>query len=126
MLFFAAVFFLSSCGSSEPKAPETSEPEQKQVPADVDYDEMAEGFCKCMQPMYEFQKEVMKLMGEGKEEEVKAMKDEAMKIQSEGQACVEALEKKYGVVEGEENEAKATAALQKACPEIVALMNGEE
>ena len=54
------------------------------------------------------------------------MKDEAMKVQSDGAACVAALEEKYGVVEGEENEAKATAALQKACPEIVALMNGEE
>lgn len=66
----------------------------------------------------------MALMAEGNEDNIMAMQDEAMKIQGDGEACVEALEAKYGVIEGPEMEEKATQALRKACPDFMAMMEG--
>ena len=113
------------CGDAAPKTTgedvETSE-QSNAVPAEMDFDKMAEGFCNCMRPMFAFQQKVFKLAEEGKEDEIESFRDEAMKVQQDGESCIAALEAKYGVVEGVENETKATEALKKACPDIMDLM----
>ncbi len=124
-LLLAATWLQFGCGSSESKVTEaeteTAEVEP-QAARDIDYDEMANEFCACMRPMFEFQEKVMQLAGEGKNNEIEAMRDQAMKVQADGETCVTSLEEKYGIVEGKENEAKATAALEKTCPDIMAVM----
>jgi len=126
LLLLTATFMQFGCGSSEPETtetePTTTEPK---VAGDIDYDAMAVEFCACMKPMFEFQEKIMKLAQEGKNDEIEALRDEALKVQTDGQTCVMAIESKYGVVEGDENEAKATAALEKVCPDIMAMMGAE-
>ena len=91
---------------------------------DIDYDEMAVEFCQCMEPMFEFQNKLMKVLEKGDQAGVEAMRDEAMQVQKDGETCILALEAKYGVVEGPEAEEKATKALEKACPEFMEMMEG--
>ena len=119
MLLLVCSALLLGCGSNEPKA---AEEETSTTGQAVDYDEMAKGFCACMRPMFEFQEKVMKLAEEGKNEEIEALRDQALQVQQDGESCITALEAKFGVVEGAEAEAKATAALEKACPDIMGLM----
>ncbi len=112
------------CGDAAPKTDgeNTDTPENTTGSTEMDFDKMAEGFCSCMRPMFEFQQKVFKLAEEGKEDEIESLRDEAMSVQQEGESCISALEAEYGVVEGVENETKATEALKKACPDIMALM----
>ena len=86
------------------------------------YEAFADDLCVCMTPMADFQKEITKMFDEGKQDSVMAMMAKGQKIDEDGQACIAALEKKHGVIEGEEAENKAMDALRKVCPEIVALM----
>lgn len=58
----------------------------------------------------------------GQQDSVMAMMAKGQKIDEDGQACIAALEKKHGKIEGEEAENKAMDALRKVCPDIVALM----
>ena len=119
LMGFGLLFF--SCKGGEPTADE-GEVKTTTAAKNIDYDEMAEGFCKCMTPMFDFQNKLMMLLEEGNQEAVEALRDEAMQVQKDGESCILALEAKYGVVEGVEEEEKATKALEKACPEIMALM----
>ena len=89
----------------------------------IDYDAMAKDLCACMTPMMDFQNKLMALLAEGKEDEIMAMQEDALAIQQEGEACVDALEAKYGVV-GPEQEEEATEALRKACPEFMEMVEG--
>ncbi len=86
------------------------------------YDAFAEDFCVCMKPMADFQKEFMAMMEEGRQEDMMAMLEKSQQIDQDGQACMAELEKKHGLIEGEEAEAKAMEALRKACPDIIAMM----
>lgn len=108
----ATLTIAMACSSGDSKKKET------------DYDAMAKDLCTCLKPMFDFQQDLLNMVIEGKDEEVMGMRDRAMQIEAEGETCVRALEAKYGIIEGEEHEAKATEALRKACPEIVALMEG--
>ncbi len=131
LFLLATVGLQFGCGSSEPESAgteagaETTAEAEPQAEGDIDYDEMAEDFCVCMRPMFEFQEKVMKLAAEGNNSEIEALREDAMKVQADGEACVTKLEEKYGAVEGEEKEAKATAALEKVCPDIMAMMGAE-
>ena len=86
------------------------------------YEAFADDLCVCMTPMADFQKEITKMFDEGKQDSVMAMMAKGQKIDEDGQACIAALEKKHGVIEGEEAENKAMDALRKVCPDIVAMM----
>lgn len=108
------------CGDAAPKT--DGEGANASDSKEMNFDEMAEGFCTCMRPMFEFQQKVFQLAEEGKEDEIEAFREQAMQVQQDGENCIAALEAKYGVVEGAENEAKATEALKKACPDIMDLM----
>ena len=120
MLLMVASALLLGCGGSEPKAAEGEA--ITTAGQAIDYDKMAEGFCTCMRPMFEFQEKVMKLAEEGKNDEIEVLRDQAMQVQKDGESCITALEARFGVVEGAEAEAKATAALEKACPDIMGMM----
>jgi hypothetical protein len=86
------------------------------------YDSLAKDLCTCMRPMAELQQKFMKLAEEGNQEGAMALMSEAMAADSIGQACLQNLEKTHGIVEGEDEEAKAMEALKKACPDVVAIM----
>jgi hypothetical protein len=75
-----------------------------------------------MRPMADFQKELTALFESGNQDSVMQMMAKGQKIDSDGQACIAALEKKHGVIEGEAEENKAMDALRKVCPDIVAMM----
>ena len=123
LLMLAAGLVQFGCGSSEPKTDDDEATDTETVVSgDIDYDVMAKDFCTCMRPMYEFQEKVMQLVAEGKNDEVEALRSEAEKVQSDGEICVAELEAKYGIVEGAEQEEKATKALERACPDIMAMM----
>ena len=80
------------------------------------YDLFAEDLCTCMKPMAELQKKLMALTESGDQAGMMSLFDEASKVDEEGQACIMALEKKHGVIQGPEEEAKAEEAMRKACP----------
>ena len=86
------------------------------------YEDFADDLCKCMTPMANFQKEITAMFEGGQQDSVMAMMAKGQKIDEDGQACIAALEKTHGKIEGEEAENKAMDALRKVCPEIVALM----
>lgn len=86
------------------------------------YEAFAEDLCACMKPMADFQNQITKMVEGGKQDEIMTMLEQGQKIDEDGQACIAALEKKHGVIEGEEAENKAMEALRKVCPDIVAMM----
>lgn len=86
------------------------------------YEEFADDLCVCMTPMANFQKEITAMFESGQQDSVMAMMAKGQKIDEDGQACIAALEKEHGKIEGEEAENKAMDALRKVCPDIVALM----
>lgn len=119
-----SLIFLIGCGGSESNTSTTSE----EAPAttasgEIDFDGMAAELCVCMTPMMDLQEKLMELLAAGDQDAIMAMQEEALKVQQNGEACVEAMEAKYGVVEGPEAEAKATEALRKACPDFMAMMD---
>lgn len=130
ILTLLTLIFAASCGKSEPQDTAAADgsmaaaEEAVTATGDIDYDGMAEDLCVCLRPMFDFQNELIQLLGEGDEEKIMAMSDRATKIQIEGEACVGAIEAKYGIIEGPEKEALATEALRKACPDIVDMMEG--
>ncbi len=93
-----------------------------------DYKGLADGLCACLAPMAEFQKTLEDaLKAPENEEEFQSMMAEMESIMAEGQNCIKALEEKFGVVEGEEDFAKAEEAFRKACPEIAEFLSqGQE
>lgn len=86
------------------------------------YEAFAEDLCKCMTPMADFQKEVTAMMQSGQQDSLMAMMAKGQKIDEEGQACIAALEKKHGHIQGEVEENKVMDALRKICPDLVAMM----
>lgn len=91
----------------------------------TNYDQMAKDLCSCMRPLAEVNEQIKSLVKEGKTSEVAELFTEVEKIASEGEACAQSLEEKYGMVEGE-SEQKATAALKKNCPDIAQMLEQSE
>jgi len=91
----------------------------------TNYDQMAKDLCSCMRPLADVNEKIKGLVQEGKTNEVAALFAEVEKIASEGEACAQSLEEKYGMVEGE-SEVKATAALKKNCPDIAQMLEQSE
>lgn len=104
-LFVAVAILAASCAPKKDK-----------------YEAFADDLCVCMKPMADFQKEITAMFESGQQDSVMAMLAKGQKIDEDGQACIAALEKKHGTIEGEEAENKAMEALRKVCPEIVAMM----
>lgn len=104
-LFLAVAVLAASCAPKKDK-----------------YEAFADDLCVCMKPMADFQKQITAMFETGQQDSVMAMMAQGQKIDKDGQACIAALEKKHGVIEGEEAENKAMDALRKVCPDIVAMM----
>jgi len=90
-----------------------------------DYDQMAKDLCGCMRPLADVNEQIKALVAAGKTTEVSALFAQVEAIAKEGETCANALELKYGVVEGDA-EAKASAALKKHCPTIAAMLEQSE
>ena len=69
------------------------------APKKEKYEAFAEDLCTCMKPMADFQNEISKMFDEGKQDQVMAMMAKGQQIDSIGQTCIAALEKKHGVIE---------------------------
>ena len=108
-LILIFILGLTACGDSKPK---------------VDYNGMAKELCTCMQPLANLYQEVIEAANQQDTARMEALVVEFEKISNQGELCAEHLEKKYGDFAGPEEEAKAKAAMQKACPHIVEMMEG--
>lgn len=112
-----ALLMTFSCGNEA----NTDDKNSDTAGAELDYDGMAQALCACMTPLMEVQEKVLELSAEGKTDEIQELLSDIEKLSEEGDKCVAKLEAKYGVVEGE-NEQKANAAFQKACPRIANML----
>ncbi len=86
---------------------------------------MAIDLCQCMRPLADMNKEIKRLVEEGKTSEVAALFSEVEKLATEGENCANALEDKYGIVD-KKSEDKASAALKKHCPDIAEMLEQTE
>ena len=92
----------------------------------TDYDEMAKELCDCMNPLVEMNEEIQALTQAGDTEAVGAMFAELEGKFAEGEKCATGLQGKYGDMDTPEEEAKAKAAIRKACPKVADMMNQSE
>lgn len=92
----------------------------------TDYDEMAKELCDCMNPLVEMNEEIQALTKAGDTEAVGAMFAELEGKFAEGEKCATDLETKYGAMNTPEQEAKAKAAIRKACPKVADMMDQSE
>ena len=90
------------------------------------YEAFAIDLCACFRPMVDIQKDITDLIERGNQDSLLIIIDKVQKIDEDGQACVAALEKKYVVIQGEEEEIKAVKALRRVCPDIAAMMEEVE
>lgn len=114
LLFCSTTLFFSCVDEGNSSKDKTA---QKRI----DYDAMAQELCICMTPLMDIQQKITALSAEGKTDEIQDLLSNIEKISENGDECVAMLEAKYGVVENE-NEAKANAAFQKACPKIASML----
>ena len=89
------------------------------------YDQMAVDLCGCMRPLADVNQKIKQLINEGKTSEAAALFEEVEKVSTKGEACANALEEKYGIVD-EKGERKASAALKKHCPDIAKMLEQTE
>lgn len=120
-LFASLLFALPACNNASTnegdKSPETTA-------ATTDFEGMANGLCECLRPLADMQGTVEALLAKQDTTALNAMLPELQEISSRTEACVQALEAKYGVVTGED-EAKADAAFSKVCPDIARMLSGQ-
>jgi len=92
----------------------------------TDYDAMAKELCDCMNPLVEMNEEIQELTKAGDTEAVGEMFAELEAKFAEGEQCALSLEEKYGDMNTPEQDAKAKAAIKKACPKVAAMMDQSE
>ena len=105
LLLFVFLFFLSC--------------QQKEVASD--YTEIAKVQCKCMRPVLDMNKKAQSLMQQGRSEEVQVLFSQMEMLSNESDACIKALEIKYGAIDGLRQE-KAEEAMQQQCPDIAQMI----
>ncbi len=69
----------------------------------------------------EFQQELMQRISDNMDEELMGMLERNRQIDEDGRVCIESLEAQYGVIQ-EEDETQLMEAMQKACPDIIKMM----
>ncbi len=102
-LLFAALLFLAGCGSSQ--TPEA----------------MAEGLCRCMQPMAESMTVIKELSAGGEIDRLEEAMTQLDEVAAEVDECMNGLEDQYGEALTAEEEAIREAMMEQ-CPEVVAAM----
>lgn len=91
------------------------------VAANLDYNQVAPEFCKCMMPLVDLNKEIQNLINEGKQEKLAALFTEVEKSSEASETCVEKMETIYGTFTPE-IEQKIRRAMKNNCPEVVAML----
>jgi len=74
-----------------------------------------------MRPVADMNTKAKRLMRQNKMQEVQAIFSQLEKMTEEEDVCIENLEIKYGVIEGEKEE-KANKAMKKHCPDIAQMI----
>ena len=92
----------------------------------TDYDAMAKELCDCMNPLVEMNETIQKLTQAGDTDAVGDMFSKMEAKFTEGEQCALGLQKKYGDMNTPEQEAKAKAAIRKACPKVADMMDQSE
>jgi len=111
---------LFACKSDKKK---TTTPESSNSSLDVN--KVATELCACMQPLIDLNKQIQGLAEAGKTDEISSLITEVERLSTEGEACTERLEAKYGEVKGA-NEKKVEAAMAKTCPEVAKMLSAVE
>ena len=88
----------------------------------LDVNQVATELCACMQPLIDLNKQIQELAEAGKTDEISSLITEVERLSTEGEACTERLEAKYGEVKGT-NEKKVEAAMAKTCPEVAKMLS---
>jgi len=91
----------------------------------LDVNKVATELCACMQPLIDLNKQIQGLAEAGKTDEISSLITEVERLSTEGEACTERLEAKYGEVKGA-NEKKVEAAMAKTCPEVAKMLSAVE
>ncbi len=123
--FFAWVAIaMVACGGQSPEATHAEAVEDapgKADMSDADYDSMADELCACLQPVLELTEALQQKQSEGDEAGMVALLDNLEQIMKTSEACVDNVDQKYHLTT-EEAQQKATEALEKACPDIMAML----
>lgn len=85
------------------------------------YDKMAKELCACMQPLADLNVKLQQAQSTNDQATMQQLFDEVERVANQSGDCANDLEKKYGLVDGDD-EQKATEAMKKACPEIAAIV----
>ncbi|GEM_PF-4679191 len=90
--------------------------------SDADYQNMAQELCDCLQPVLQLTKDLQQKEQEGDEAGMAALLENLESIMNTSSSCVDGVDQKYHVTT-EEQQRKATEAMEKSCPEIMAMLN---
>lgn len=90
---------------------------------ETDYDAMAKELCNCMSPLVEMNEKIQSLTEAGDTEAVGNLFAKMEGEFKKGEQCAMGLEEKYGAMNEPEQEAKAKAAIRKACPKVASMIN---
>ncbi len=89
---------------------------------DADFEAMANELCDCLQPVLQLTRDLQQKQSEGDEAGMAALLDNLENIMKTSEACVDGVDQKYRVTT-EEEQRKATMAMQQSCPDIMAMLN---
>ena len=89
---------------------------------DADFEAMANELCDCLQPVLQLTRDLQQKQSEGDEAGMAALLDNLENIMKPSEACVDGVDQKYRVTT-EEEQRKATMAMQQSCPDIMAMLN---
>lgn len=111
---------LASCGDNGGATGSATKSDNKAL----DYDAMAQELCTCMTPLSDLYKKVMVASEAQDTAKMATLVGDFERLSKEGEACATKLEQKYGNMDDPNITEKARAAVEKACPEIAAMMAG--
>lgn len=90
-----------------------------------DYEQIAAEACECMEPLSGLYAELKEAMDHNDLEALDDLEEEIEQTNEDVDSCAEALEEKYGKLEGTRGEA-VKLAMKNKCPEIILIMNEVE
>ncbi len=88
------------------------------------HETIAKELCNCMKPLAEQYNRAVQLSDSGRTAELEQLIMDLEVAAEESEACAERLEEQYGDLENEKEAVEA--AMEKACPDIVTMINDLE
>ncbi len=89
---------------------------------DADFEAMADELCACLQPVLQLTRDLQQKQSEGDEAGMAALLDNLENIMKTSEACVDGVDQRYSVT-NEAEQRKATEAMERACPDVMAMLN---